>query len=284
MGIFQKKDAWTKLNEKDFNKLVKSLKEFGQLQRIIGVFHATGTLKAMWNKMSGMGGGTAMYNDKKAYLDMLSSMLLHEIKCVLSGHYHIAKLQLMARRKTFTAEYATKTMAAADYGAKDTDTGLAKASQYIIFTSNSLKKTADAGGAVTRGAITAALENAAQYDPRSEATLRDLHRRIVDQTTLKPTRCMDKGAPYPSTGGAGFLLETTFAMAKGIPLPPHGDAAWFDLACFLLGASIRSHGFTDGNGRIGRAAFATAMLKGGGTFVALKVEAEKLIHGLDSVS
>jgi len=283
MSIF-KKDPWTKLGEKDFGKLVTSLLEYQQLERIIGPLYAQGSLKAMWNKLS-MGGTHAQYNDRSVYQGMLVGMLKHEINCVLSAHYHIGSLQVKARTRAFSNQFRADTMAPADYGARTTDSNVEKAASYIIFTSTSLKKTADSVSApVTRTAIQQALQNAAQYDPRSQATLRDLHRRLVDQTALRPTRCMDKSAPYPSTGGAAFLLEKTFSFAKGIPLPASGSADWFDLACFLLGAVIRSHGFTDGNGRVGRAAFATAMLKGGGNFVALKVEAEKSIHGLDNVS
>ena len=60
---------------------------------------------------------------------------------------------------------------------------------------------------------------------------------------------MDLQAPYPSTGGAGWLLKRTFEMARGITLPAANSPDWFDLACVLLGGVIRSHGFTDGNGR-----------------------------------
>ena len=137
---------------------------------------------------------------------------------------------------------------------------------------------------ITRTGVKDALRNAAMYDVRSETVLRDLHRRSVNQASLKPTRCMAKNAPYPSTGGAAYLLTKTFELARGFPAPPAGSLRWFDLSCFLLGAVIRSHGFTDGNGRVGRAAYAAAMLKGQRHFVALRVDAEKLIHGLSQVN
>lgn len=287
MGLFQKKDSLVEHDEKAFGKWVKGLPEFKSLARLIGEFHSNNTLKAMWNKFSGMSGGKVRYSPsgKGDYEKMLKALLQHEINTVLNANYYIGSLYSQARANKFSMEMRRETMSPADFGARDDDSNVDKATSYIIFTSNSLKNTADnPGAAVTRNAIALALQNAAMYDVRSEATLRDLHRRLVDQSTLKPTRCMDKSAPYPSTGGAGYLLEHTFGLAKGLRLPAEESPAWFDLACFLLGGVIRSHGFTDGNGRVGRAAFAAAMLKGGLRFRALKVDAEKKVHGLSKVS
>ena len=241
----------------------------------------------MWNKFSLMSGGKVKFSSsgKVDYEKMLKALLQHEINVVLTSNYYIGSLYSQALGNKFSLEMRRDAMSPTDFGARDDDTNVDKAASYIIFTSNSLKNSADTpGAAVTRSAIALALQNAALYDVRSEATLRDLHRRLVDQSTLKPTRSMDKSAPYPSTGGAGYLLQHTFEMAKGIRLPAQGSPAWFDLACFLLGGVIRSHGFTDGNGRVGRAAFAAAMLKGGLNFRALKVDAEKKVHGLSKVS
>lgn len=285
MSWFSKGD--TRLDEKAFGKWVTGFPEYKQLARILGEFHAPRTVRAMWNKFSGMGGGAVVYgpNAKADYESMLKGLLKYELQVVMSGHYYIGKLQLNARMKVFTSQFAVRTMQPADYGCIATDSNLDRAVKYIIHTSNSLRNTADNLGApVTRQGIRLALQNAMNYDVRSEATLRDLHRRLVDQASLKESRCMNTAAPYPSTGGAAYLLEKTFEMARGIDLPAPGHANWFNLACYLLGAVIRSHGFTDGNGRVGRAAFAAAMLKGGVPFAALQVDAEKLIHGLSSVS
>lgn len=286
MGLFGKSDEWTKLDEKAFGKMIMKLPEWSQLLRMIGTPYAEGTLKALWNKFGSS--GTFQYKDKAAltqFQEAFSSLLKHEMSCVLQAHYHIGALSIKARLGGFTNEFATKVMQPADYGAKLTDANADRAAQYIIHTSNSLRGKADDPAApVKRSDITLALQNAALYDVRSEATLRDLHRRLVNQAGLRPTRCVDKQAPYPSTGGAAYLLTKTFEFARGIPVPAPNAPEWFDLSCFLLGAVIRSHGFTDGNGRVGRAAYAAAMVKGGLPFVALRVEAEKSIHGLDQVS
>jgi hypothetical protein len=152
---------------------------------------------------------------------MLGALLRHEQNCVLQAHYYIGNLSHQARTGKFRSELSGETMAPADYGARPADNNLEKATRYLIHTSNSLKNAADTPGApITASAIKAVIQNAALYDVRSELTLRDLHRRCVDQAQLRPTRATDLQAAYPSTGGAGFLLEATFNFARGIPLPP----------------------------------------------------------------
>jgi Fic/DOC family protein len=285
MNFFKKSD-WVELNAKDFDKLIAKLPEYRSLVSTIGIPHAQGTTLALWNKFGGFSGKFQYRSDnEKGTKQMLGALLRHEQNCVLQAHYYIGNLAIQARTGKFRSEFSGETMAPADYGSKSTDNNLEKATRYLIHTSNSLKNTADTPGApITASAIKSVIQNAAMYDVRSEVTLRDLHRRCVDQAQLRPTRATDLQVGYPSTGGAGFLLEATFKFARGIALPANGDARWFDLACFLLGAVIRSHGFTDGNGRVGRAAFAAALVKGGLPFAPLKVGAEKLLHGLDKVS
>lgn len=284
MGLFDKKKSNTsKVGEKDFAKLMKDLKGYKSLKKVIGDTHAKGFIKASWAKAST--GSNSIDIVKDDWKPMLDAWAKYELTCVLQAHYFIGNLFNLARTKCFSKNYSGEVMRPRDYGAADNDSDLDKAAAYLIHTSNSLRNTADNIGApITRNGIKLALTAASNGDIRSEGTLRALHRGVVDQATLKATRGPAAGVPYPSTGGAGYLLERTFGFARGLTLPPVGDAAWFDVACFLMGATIRSHGFTDGNGRIGRAAFAAAMIKGQCGFSALKVSAEKFLHGLDKVS
>lgn len=285
MGFFSK-PQWTELSAKEFAKELKALKEMKQLTRLIGTDHADGVVTAFFNKFS-LGGAKASYTTtaKKQYLEGLATLLQHEMNCVLTGHYYVGKLQVQAQMESFSNSFGTQVLAPADFGAKPSDSDLDKATAWIISSSTSLVKSADNPAApVNRAKVRAALQTASGMDIRSEATLRWLHTQLVNQTGLRATRGPAKEAPYPSTGGAGFLLATTFDLAQGVALPANANPAWFDLSCFLFGAVVRSHGFTDGNGRVGRGAYAAAMLAGGLPFVALKPSAEKLIHGLDQVS
>jgi hypothetical protein len=280
-----KSSPWTELNQADWIKELKKLNQFKQLHRLIGDAHAANVALAFFNKFSSHGKASFRTENKATYWTEMGRMVQHEMNCVLQGNYYVGKLQIMARMGNFRSTYATQTLAAADYGARDTDSDLDKATSWIVYTSNSLRRVADdADAPVNRAKIRQALQDGSQRDVRSEQTLRWLHTKLVNQATLKPTRGPAAEAPYPSTGGAGFLLEHTFDLAQGITLPPARDPKWFDLACYLFGAVVRSHGFTDGNGRVGRGAYALAMLAGQIPFVALSAAAEKAIHGLESVS
>ncbi len=115
-------------------------------------------------------------------------------------------------------------------------------------------------------------------DVRELSTLEYLHKHLVDQSALKPTRGPSKMVKYCSTGGAGYLQDRAADMARGINLPGPGDAKWDSLACYLLGAHMRAHGFTDGNGRAVRGLFACTLLKGDRDFTVPEASFEKLLH------
>ena len=117
-------------------------------------------------------------------------------------------------------------------------------------------------------------------DVRSIDALRYLHQKLVDQSRLKATRGPALEVKYCSTGGARYLQIRAAEMARGIPQPPDGDAKWDDLACYMLGAHMRAHGFTDGNGRAVRGLFACVLLKGGRDMVVPEAEFEKSLHQL----
>jgi hypothetical protein len=284
MSIFSSKPTWIELNQSQFKKQCESLNTVKQLRRLTGDY-CDGSVLAFWNKFGSSGKVMYMSDKKQNFWEGISDLFQHEINCVLSGHYYVGKLQVMARMGQFTSAHGTDVMTPAEYKANDADSNLDKATRWIISSSTSLVKSADDPNApVNANKIKTALQTASAMDIRAEATLRYLHRELVNQATLRPTRGPAKEAPYPSTGGAGFLLKTTFDLAQGIGLPAPNDPRWFNLACYLFGAVVRSHGFTDGNGRVGRGAYAAAMLAGGLPFVALKPSAEKLIHGLDHVA
>lgn len=285
MSIFGKKGP-VELNRKEWDKLIRKSRSYKSLSGTIGESHANGTLEGLWNKFSSKDKITHPAGGEKEYVDTIGDFLNYEQKAVLRGSYFIGNVFVRAKTGNLHRTIANETMDPADYNARPDDSDLDKAARYIVNSSGSLAKSADTPGApITTAAVRDALQSASLFDVRSETVLRDLHRRCVNQVGLKVSRAVDPQAPYPGApGGAGYLLAKTCELARGLPVVPQGDERWFDIACFLFGAVIRSHGFTDGNGRVGRAAYAAAMLKGGLPFRPLKVSAEKDLHGLDHVS
>jgi hypothetical protein len=284
MGIFDRGPETIK--QKDFQKHVSKYTGYGSLKAAMGEEYAKKSVAALWKGVSfGATDIKVGRSDSDAMRSVINSLLQHELNSVLNGHYHIGKLKLFASMKSYSPKMQSMTMNPADYGASDTDSNLDKATQYIIFTSNTLKNTADnATAPVTRVAIRNMFQQAAAHDVRTEKTMRDLHGACVDTATIPASRSTNKTAPYPGVGGGAYLLAASMNMARSLPLPAAANVEWFDLACYMLGSVIRSHGFTDGNGRAGRAAYAVAMLRGGVPFRPLKVDEEKLLHGLTKVS
>ncbi len=284
MGIFDRGPETVK--QKDFQKHIAKYTGYRSLKAAMGEEYAKKSVAALWKGVSfGAADIKVGRSDSDNMRIMINALLRHELNTVLNGHYHIGKLKICADHKSYSPKMQSMTMNPVDYGAKDTDSNLDKATQYIIFTSNTLKNTADSATApVTRVAIRNMFQQAAGHDVRTEKTMRDLHGACVDTATIPASRSTNTTAPYPGVGGGAYLLAASMNMARSMQLPAAASVEWFDLACYMLGSVIRSHGFTDGNGRAGRAAYAVAMLRGGVTFRPLKVDEEKLLHGLTKVS
>ena len=278
------KGSWDDLTQKGFTKRCKDLKTVAALRRLTGSF-CDASILAFWNKFR-MDTNAASYlsEEETVYWDDISNLFQHEINCVLQGHRHLASLASRARSGAFvrTPTLRHEVMAPADYGAKETDSNLEKATHYIMTSSASLAQSANNPNApVNAVKVNAALLAASTtMDVRNESTLRYLHHQLVNQAGLEPTRNPSLEVIYPSSGGSGFLIEKTFNLARGMIVPAQHDLRWFDLACFLFGAVVRSHGFVDGNGRVGRGAYAVAMLASGLPFVAPKASAETLLTGM----
>ena len=90
----------------------------------------------------------------------------------------------------------------------------------------------------------------------------------------------ERSVKYGSSGAAGYLQDGIGDYAMSFPKPAQDDPKWDDLACFLLGAHMRAHGFADGNGRAVRCLYACTLLQGGREFVAPTYDFENQLHGL----
>jgi hypothetical protein len=76
---------------------------------------------------------------------------------------------------------------------------------------------------------------------------------------------------YPSTVGAGVLLEELFQLTAGCgptAWPPFGDNRWEGIAMFYLASLVTIQAFSDGNKRAGHLAYAIVLIKGTHAFKA----------------
>jgi hypothetical protein len=280
----RKKPKWTDKKHDDFYKMVTKNKEYAELKRHIGTF-ADDTIEAIWIQYTGGKVGAKfsyMTENKDDVLKGFSITIRHEITNILMAHYHLGSLAVRAQTGKLRSTLRDKGKQPHEYGALSTDTEMWKAAKWIVNSSNSLKGSKDDESApVNLSKIYNAINHVVtSMDVRSLEALAYLHQNLVNQTTLKETRGPSTAVKYCSTGGARYLQERAAAMARGISLPSDGSDKWDDLACYFLGAHMRAHGFTDGNGRAVRGLFACTLLKGGRDFIVPEASFEKQLHCL----
>ena len=73
---------------------------------------------------------------------------------------------------------------------------------------------------------------------------------------------------YPSTVGAGVLMDEIFTFTARYGWPPFGSALWENMAMFYLTSLVTVQGFSDGNKRAGHMAYAIVLIKGTHAFKA----------------
>ena len=93
-----------------------------------------------------------------------------------------------------------------------------------------------------------------------------IHAEVV--TDAPRVRSPNATTAYPSSVGGRFLLERIFQWTASAEWPDPGDDQWQDIALFYLGAVATVQGYTDGNKRAARMAYAVTLLKGKRPFTA----------------
>jgi hypothetical protein len=102
----------------------------------------------------------------------------------------------------------------------------------------------------------------------SLTTLKTIWRLLVSDppsyrsvNILQPTK-------YPSSEAGEWLLNDRIRDLSTVALPAVGDDQWYDWALYLFALIMTSQGFTDGNKRVARTAYAIVLRKGGVDFKA----------------
>ncbi|MGR5394852.1 VopS family T3SS effector adenosine monophosphate-protein transferase [Vibrio alginolyticus] len=104
--------------------------------------------------------------------------------------------------------------------------------------------------------------------------LKELHARLVPNVERDYRGPNISGGTLPSSiGGEGMLKQHIEGFLKGNPVEDK------DLGKHLFAGVIGYHGFTDGNGRMGRMLYAIAELRND-SFNPLAMDAENSLHGI----
>lgn len=115
---------------------------------------------------------------------------------------------------------------------------------------------------------------------RTPAELLDrVHSELV--TDAPKVRSPNSAAAYPSSIGGRFLLEQIFQWTSRIIWPGPGEEIWQDVALFYLGSIGSVQGYSDGNKRVARMAYAMTLLKADLPFIAPSLALQAALIRID---
>jgi len=94
---------------------------------------------------------------------------------------------------------------------------------------------------------------------------------VTNPPALRGWNAASLMVPYPSNiGGAAAVNWILGDLDNNVTLPAQGNTLWYDYALYLFGSIVSAQGFTDGNKRAGRMAYALMLLSGAVPFIAPK--------------
>ncbi|NIO02193.1 MAG: hypothetical protein GTO42_08630 [Candidatus Latescibacteria bacterium] len=201
---------------------------------------------------------------------LIAGLLTLEAKNVKAVQKSVASMKGMLRGKGFRHLFDAYTLDEKKFNPGNDKRHHHRAALWICSASNTL-------GASKVGVISEFLKKAvrARKTIRSMKDVDHLYREIVLKIKApdRKYRCPFMGSPLTSDKGGHALLEKAVSSVARSRMTS-------DLGCYLFGATIRCHGFTDGNGRIARALFALCQLRATGSFQPLSRQGEDKITGL----
>jgi hypothetical protein len=263
--IFGTKKANNRRTLSDLLKIAHPLPEYKALARIVGHKTADSALAMTYVIDSGFAQG-----DAKRLSDDMRVVLQKEMNDVLAGHYDLGRILTDAAGEfSKSRNEPTRFLKPSDYGALGSEADAMKAAKWVSYQSASL--TPDQNGDTNTAAITrieAAIKTGLFKNLWSDTFPSFLHAACAPKGTYDEHRGIMLGAKYPSTAGGQYLIKAGIRMMRGIPKPAPETRGWYDVASFLFGTIIRAHSFSDGNGRVARASYAVAIIKGGLAFAA----------------
>lgn len=316
-NLFQRRKDMMTLTPRSYLDMARALPAFQRLVQDTDRDCAELTVATLWaaeNKRTFTNDLTKIVtarSNEQYYRNQLSGRLDMERQRVLASTRYLDMLLLEAYSNVFVTLRNTPghQIPPDQYGARQTDTDLIKASKWVCTSSNSFGRTANrADVTAVQRAITTVLNR--NMDLRHVETIEHIHRAVVGSipANADALRNTPMGQNYCGVGGGTYLQAYAARQSRKIremmPLPPAAEQQrhryetpgqrhyifvptvqnqhnnWGNIACYLLGAHLRAHAFTDGNGRAVRTLFACAIIKSNADFIAPTYAFEKQLSGL----
>jgi hypothetical protein len=268
MGIFTSKVVTWRRGMQTNND---SRLEFDHLGRTIGREKAKVFLETIYDKwVNGF-----KYDIKNLKADMVAQFMKSERENYVSRNQYVDSLVPRTRSGELKTILNANLRPATDYYKNPARNGLAGRDLAIDQAANWVCGSYVAGLPATRAVLEHYVPaRAGAQGPmgyalgRTPDELKKMFKKITAGQNIGPYRInLMGGVKYPSTVGAGVLLDNIFALTAGTnSWPAFGDTHWESIAMFYLISIVHVQGFTDANKRTGHMAYAIVLIKGTHTF------------------
>lgn len=281
MGIFSKKPSQAELTRNQFDTACKSMPWWRALANTIGIINATYVAGLVWEKTAGT---QPKLVGIQADTQTLDENFKHELRQIQGRKLYVGELLGQAKQGLLRTRLAAATETEANYYTAPVNPSRAYTPAQLELGKawKWLTKSWQGGGANKVMYELNKYVNQNQGIPglgvNEHIILDNVYKEIV--TGAPAVRGPNFMLNYPSSVGGKYLLKWIFQITSNIAWPANGDPKWEDWALFYSGAIVSVQGFTDGNKRMGRFAYAVLMLKGGRPFKAPTVALENNLHNM----
>ena len=210
------------------------------------------------------GGGAMGVKNNPKVASGLDIILAAEVKNLKAAQTHIEALA----NKDLSADIFSEALAETKFNKTGTTDNVERATAWIVNASNSEGNDAENMAALLKEYATNG------KDLLNMENLKELHARLVpniDRDYRGPS--ISESTLPSSIGGESMLKQHVEVFLKENPVADK------DLGKNLFASVIGYHGFTDGNGRMGRTLYAIAELRND-SFTPLAMTAENNLHGI----
>lgn len=280
MGMFgNRKEKEKVLTRAQFGMELKKLQEYRLLVGAMGSDAAEATIEDIyWH--STMRGTQPFFKLEQSrwqgFLDNKRSQLEKQRKRAIACKSHINWLfqEAMTGKLAKELRKPENIKLESRYGATDKDIDAVKGAKWIMDCSHSINNphSPNSNVSITVDEVANLIIecNRKQMSVFDIKTLEFLHEGLVKGKKIERRGYLDASNPFTTSGVARFLQRAVAEKVSSLGARSKflKDEDWDNIACFFLGAYMRSHGFSDGNGRPNRALFVLTMIQGFRPFVA----------------
>ncbi len=238
---------------------------FRQLEQAMGREPAKRYLELVYDSLVGRG-----LKIDTVGRDLIADLMDKEHRNVLGKRQYVNSLVPLTRSGALGNTLRTSLRATNDYYKNPRAVGLTGRELAIDQAANWVCGDFTAALTATRALLAEYIPAQAGHHGKAGAALgitpqhiRRIFKQAVPNAPANRFNYLAGDVHYPSTVGAGVLLDELFQLTAGATTWPNfGDAQWESIAMFYLVSLVTIQAFPDGNKRTGHLGYAIVLIKG----------------------